>query len=74
MREHVVQLRPKDNKAIDASAPLATSAAGLAGDGIEADEVTDAEAITFRGTDQVVKIAGCARSCSLCRRRGYAEL
>ena len=47
---------PKENKAIDAGAPLATSAAGLAGDGIEADEVTDAEAITFRGTDQVVKL------------------
>jgi len=47
---------PKENKAIDAGAPLATSAAGLAGDGIEADEVADAEAITFRGTDQVVKL------------------
>ena len=45
------------DKAIDASAPLATSAAGLAGEEIEADEVADAEAITFRGTDQVVKFA-----------------
>jgi len=47
----------KGDKAIDASAPLATSAAGLAGEEIEADEVADAEAITFRGTDQVVKLA-----------------
>ena len=44
------------DKAIDASKPLAISAAGLAGDEIEADEEVSAEAITFRGTDQVVKL------------------
>jgi len=46
----------KGNKAIDASVPLSTSATELAGDQIEADEVADAEAITFRGTDQVFKL------------------
>lgn len=46
----------KGNKAIDASVPLSTSASELAGDEIEADEVADAEAITFRGTDQVFKL------------------
>ena len=44
------------NKPIDANAPLASSAARLATDEIEADEVADAEAITFRGTDQVVNL------------------
>lgn len=46
----------KGNKAIDASVPLSTSASELAGDEIEADEVADAEAITFRGTDQVFNL------------------
>ena len=38
----------ESNKLIDANAPLASSAARLASDEIEADEVADAEAITFR--------------------------
>jgi len=46
----------ESNKLIDANAPLASSAARLASDEIEADEVVDAEAITFRGTDQVVNL------------------
>ncbi|MEK9926641.1 MAG: hypothetical protein VW524_00400, partial [Halieaceae bacterium] len=46
----------ESNKLIDANAPLASSAARLASDEIEADEVADAEAITFRGTDQLVNL------------------
>ena len=46
----------KSNKAIDASVPLSTSASELAGDDGETDGVADAEAITFRGTDQVFKL------------------
>ena len=41
-------------KAIDADAPLAKSASSLAKGGIEADEVGEAEAIKYRGTDQVI--------------------
>ena len=43
-------------KAIDADAPLATSAGKLATGQIEADEVGEAEAIKYRGTDQVIDI------------------
>ncbi|MEL0191999.1 MAG: type II secretion system secretin GspD [Halieaceae bacterium] len=46
----------ESNKLIDANTPLASSAASLASDEIEADEVADAEAITFRGTDQLVNL------------------
>lgn len=41
-------------KAIDADAPLAKSASSLAKGEIEADEVGEAEAIKYRGTDQVI--------------------
>ena len=42
------------NKAIDADDPLAQSASSLAKGEIEPDEVVDAEAIKYRGNDQVV--------------------
>ncbi|WP_435219466.1 type II secretion system secretin GspD [Luminiphilus sp. nBUS_07] len=42
------------NKAIDADEPLAQSASSLAKGEIEPDEVVDAEAIKYRGNDQVV--------------------
>lgn len=45
--------KQKAPKAIDAEAPLATSASSLASGEIEADEVADAEAIKYSGTDQV---------------------
>jgi len=43
-------------KAIDAAAPLATSAEKLATGEVEADEVGEAEAIKYRGTDQMVDV------------------
>ena len=42
------------NKAIDADEPLVQSASSLAKGEIEPDEVVDAEAIKYRGNDQVV--------------------
>lgn len=48
--------KPSKEKVIDAGAPLASSASDLAGGVIEADEVLDAEAIKYRGTDEVVKL------------------
>jgi general secretion pathway protein D len=42
------------NKAIDADKPLTQSASSLAKGEIEPDEVVDAEAIKYRGNDQVV--------------------
>lgn len=48
--------KQSEGKAIDAAAPLATSASSLATGEIEADEVADAEAIKYRGSDQVVAI------------------
>ncbi len=42
------------DKAIDADEPLAQSASSLAKGEIEPDEVVDAEAIKFRGNDQVI--------------------
>ena len=42
------------NKAIDADQPLSQSASSLAKGEIEPDEVVDAEAIKYRGNDQVV--------------------
>ncbi|MDG1314481.1 MAG: type II secretion system secretin GspD [Flavobacteriaceae bacterium] len=46
---------PSD-KAIDADTPLAQSASSLAQSGIEPDEVVDAEAIKYRGNDQVIDL------------------
>ena len=43
-----------DNKAIDAGKPLVQSASSLAKGEIEPDEVVDAEAIKYRGNDQVI--------------------
>ena len=43
-------------KAIDANQPLANSANALAKGEIEADEVTEAEAIKYRGTDEVINL------------------
>lgn len=48
--------KPGEPKAIDADAPLAQSASSLATGEIEADEVAEAEAIKYRGTDQVVNL------------------
>ena len=42
------------NKAIDADQPLSQSASSLAKGEIEPDEVVDAEAIKYRGNDQVI--------------------
>ena len=43
-------------KAIDAKAPLASSASSLAKNEIEADTVGEAEAIKYQGTDQMVEL------------------
>lgn len=42
------------NKPIDADQPLSQTASSLAGGEIEPDEVVDAEAIKYRGNDQVI--------------------
>ena len=47
------------DKAIDADQPLAQSASSLAKGEIEPDEVVDAEAIKYRGNDQVIEFASC---------------
>ena len=44
------------DKAIDADEPLAQSASSLAKGEIEPDEVVDAEAIKYRGDDQVIEL------------------
>ena len=46
--------KDQNEKAIDAGAPLSTSASDLASGQIEADEVGEAEAIKYSGTDRVV--------------------
>ena len=44
--------RSSDQKAVDANQTLASSAADLAAEEIEADVIVDAEAITYRGNDK----------------------
>jgi general secretion pathway protein D len=51
----MVSKAPED-KIIDADAPLAQSASSLAQAGIEPDEVVDAEAIKYRGNDEVIDL------------------
>ncbi|MDG1011643.1 MAG: type II secretion system protein GspD, partial [Luminiphilus sp.] len=43
-----------DNKAIDAAVPLTSSASALAQGEVETDEAAEAEAIKYRGNDQLV--------------------